>query len=91
MESSTSVLELPADIPSILDELRLEGLRFLQGSIRISVPLLKRPPPAAGDETDNQSLVSAWDRWWKRTPCGSSPDTLNQRWNSTARTGEVWN
>ena len=83
--------ELSVEFPSALDDLKFEGIRILKGGTHLTTALVKRPLPAIKDNKEGQALLSIWDAWWRTTLYGKDPATLNPRWSSISRTGEIWN
>jgi hypothetical protein len=38
----------------------------------------------------SEAILTIWDEWWRATPFGSNSSNTEPRWESSARTGDIW-
>jgi hypothetical protein len=77
-------------LPGVLYYLRIEATQIRKGGERRILNLLKYPQP--GDTTDDivSDITTAWNLWWEQSEWFMQSSTGRPKWNSAARTGQIW-
>jgi hypothetical protein len=78
------------ELPPILHCFKLIAPRFIRGGGHETLHLVKRPTLPAEPNEQSEAILTTWNEWWHATIFGSNSSNTEPRWNSSARTGDIW-
>jgi hypothetical protein len=78
------------NLPPVLHELHIRAPYFARSRVKQIFNLLKYPPPSNTEDDAVAQVTRAWTDWWDQTEWALQPNGQRPKWNSIARTGQIW-
>lgn len=84
-------MDVAYSLPDALTELQMSAYQLKAGQGKKTLVVVKFPPVTSLIGMDHEDIVQAWLAWWKTTAWAINKETPNPHWNSSIRTGKIWN